>query len=70
MILTANGSSLEYAQEHTVRTCILYVWCTGKSNMPNYFFLFTLSNICGKKYSINKYIENAEEPMKEFTVNH
>ena len=38
--------------------------------MPNYFFSFTLSNICGKKYSINKYIENAEEPMKEFTVNH
>ena len=38
--------------------------------MPNYLFSFTLSNICGKKYSINKYIENAEEPMKEFTVNH
>ena len=25
MIFTASGSSLEYAQEHTVRTCILYV---------------------------------------------
>ena len=25
MIFTANGSSLEYAQEHTVRICILYV---------------------------------------------
>ena len=27
MIFTASGSSLEYAQEHTVRTCILYVYC-------------------------------------------
>lgn len=40
MIFTASSSCLGLAQEHTVCTCILYVQCTRKSNVPTFFFFY------------------------------
>ena len=40
MIFTASSSCLGFAQEHTVCTCILYVQCTRKSNVPTFFFFY------------------------------